>query len=211
MRKDQTNAFEVMRKAAKVCWTPTSISTLSIIQLVAENGFFPWQGGRKAREDIGNSNSRLRNVSRCLKDALDEDLEQEGCQNEDFSNLRLVSKEMKEMMDDPKFGGPYFDALAHFLDQKNCLYKRNGMHPALQELDPRLNNADFYSLPARERAKLLLQFLRNITVNFVSVILLTHEFDPNASYSTLPLNIFSVIYCSIFSTTRDGRLLAEWV
>ena len=50
----------------------------------------------------------------------------------------------------------------------SCEYKNIHQYsPSLLQLDPRLNqNVEFHSLPLRERAKLLLRFLRNVASNF---------------------------------------------
>jgi hypothetical protein len=60
-----------------------------IIAMVAANAWFPWQDAEKMQ------------------------------QNPDYSNLRLVSKEMKRMMDKPSCGGPNFGVIAQFLGFKN--------------------------------------------------------------------------------------------
>jgi len=62
---------------------------MSILEIVADNGFLPWQGGRDIREDYPtNTNTRFCHVSR-KKDIHEK--QQEG-QNEDFSNMRLLSR-----------------------------------------------------------------------------------------------------------------------
>jgi hypothetical protein len=68
---------------------PELVDPTQIIAMVATNGWFPWQDVEKMQ------------------------------QNPDYSNLRLVSKEMKRMMDKPSCGGPNFDVIAAFLDCKN--------------------------------------------------------------------------------------------
>ena len=78
-------------KRQKTTASPLSsfANSTSILEIVAENGWFPWH------------------------------VDEENRQNPDFSNLRLLSKEMKALMDSPKYGGPDLDAIVNFLDRKN--------------------------------------------------------------------------------------------
>ena len=169
------NAFDIMLDSSKLCWpSGDTPSHMPILQLVAENGWFPWN------------------------------TDESSCQNPDYSSLRLVSKDMKSHMDNPTNGGPDFRAIVSFLDLKNgfdddegfcdhcysnidsgdgtgcdtceddgCNYescnckKSHRYGPALMKLDPRLNpDVKFRKLPLRKRAKLLLQFIRQVTSNF---------------------------------------------
>ena len=93
-RKDtvtvKKNAFDIMLDSSKLCWpSGDAPSHLPILQMVAENGWFPWN------------------------------TDESSYQNPDYSNLRLVSKDMKKHMDNPTNGGPDFKAIVHFLDCKN--------------------------------------------------------------------------------------------
>ena len=45
--------------------------------------------------------------------------DEDGCQNEDYSNLRLTSRDVKTLVDSPIFGGPDFEVIAEFLNMKN--------------------------------------------------------------------------------------------
>ena len=177
-RKDTTakkNAFDIMLDSSKLCWpSGDAPSHMPILQMVAENRWFPWN-----------------------------DNEANG-QNPDYSNLRLVSKDMKIHLENPTHGGPDFESIVSFLDLKNgfdddegfcnhcfsgiegedvcdtcgdidgeCNYdsckckKSHRYGPVLMKLDPRLNpNVKFRTLPLRTRAKLLLQFLRQVASNF---------------------------------------------
>lgn len=175
-RKDtnaKKNAFDIMLDSSKLCWpSGDAPSHMPILQMVAENGWSPWN--------------------------TDESI----CQNPDYSNLRLVSKSMKTHMDNPVNGGPDFDYIVDFLDCKNGFNDKeyygfcdncysnegagcetceatNGDHescpcseshrhgPALMKLDPRLNpNVKFHTHSLRKRATLLLQFLRQVVSNF---------------------------------------------
>jgi len=84
------NAFDIMLDSSKLCWPPGDApSHMPILQMVAENGWFPWNTDES-----------------CI-------------QNPDYSNLRLVSKDMKTHMDNPTNGGPDFKAIVSFLDLKN--------------------------------------------------------------------------------------------
>ncbi|KAL7530126.1 hypothetical protein ACHAWF_003254 [Thalassiosira exigua] len=166
-----TNAFDVLLPSAKLCWpSPRSHPAFSaVLEVVAENGWFPWH------------------------------VDDESGQNPDYSNLRLVSRSVKATMDAPKCGGPNFRTIARFLHGKNGFnddgeagfcdhcYNHHGegcetcvdeyerceckeahrYGPALLELDPRLNpEVKFRSLPHRERATSLLRFLRRVASNF---------------------------------------------
>lgn len=72
---------------------------------MAENGWFPW---------------------------YDDDLMRDSCnrrlcqQNHDYSNLRLVSREMKSIMDAPSNGGPNFKKIVNFLLTKNGFHEKEG-------------------------------------------------------------------------------------
>jgi len=178
-RKDTTtakkkNAFDIMLDSSKLCW-PSGVapsSHMPILQMVAENGWFPWN------------------------------IDESSCQNPDYSNLRLVSKDMKTHMDNPVNGGPDFDYIVEFLDSKNgwdndgfCHHCQSNIDsdegsdcetcdphgdyescpcenshrygPALLQLDPRLNpDVKFQTLSLRKRAQLLLQFIRQVASNF---------------------------------------------
>jgi len=169
--KNKKNAFDIMLDSSKLCWPPgDDASHMPILQMVAENGWFPWN------------------------------TDESSCQNLDYSNLRLVSKDMKEHMDNPTNGGPDFEDIVSFLDLKNgfdddegfcdhcysnegvdcdtceddgynyscCNCKKSHRYgPALLQLDPRLNpNVEFQTLSLRYRAKLLLQFIRQVASNF---------------------------------------------
>ena len=86
------NAFEIMAESAKLCWPsggPMPFSTMLILEIVSGSGWFSWQD------------------------------DEAGCQNEDYSNLRLISRDVKTLMDSPTCGGPDFEAIADFLDMKN--------------------------------------------------------------------------------------------
>ena len=88
--KKKKNAFEIMVESAKFCWGPMPFSTTMLIfEIVAGSGWFSWQD--------------------------DED----GCQSEDYSNLRLISRDVKTLVDSPACGGPDFEVIADFLDMKN--------------------------------------------------------------------------------------------
>ena len=80
------NAFEIMFESSKLCWPPGPLpfATTSILEIVSENGWFPWYDDNEVR------------------------------QNPDYSSLRLVTKEMKALMDTPKCGGPDFEAMLIF-------------------------------------------------------------------------------------------------
>jgi len=169
------NAFDIMLDSSKLCWpSGDAPSHMPILQMVAENGWFPWN------------------------------IDESSGQNPDYSNLRLVSKDMKKHMDNPTNGGPDFEAIVYFLDCKNgfdddegfcdhcysnkdsgdgtgcetceddgwnyesCNCKKSHRYgPALTKSDPRLNpDVKFQSLPLRDRAKLLLQFIRQVASNF---------------------------------------------
>ena len=167
------NAFDIMLDSSKLCWpSGDAPSHMPILQMVAENGWFPWN------------------------------TDESSCQNPDYSNLRLVSKDMKKHMDNPTNGGPDFKAIISFLDCKNgfdddegfchhcfanegvgceicedednhyetCECKKSHRYgPTLVKLDPRLNpDVKFLTLPLRDRAKLLLQFLRTVASNFLA-------------------------------------------
>ncbi|KAL7547005.1 hypothetical protein ACHAWF_010324 [Thalassiosira exigua] len=146
-----------------------SASSSDVLEIVAENGWFPWH------------------------------VDDESGQNPDYSNLRLVSRGSKAAMDAPKCGGPNFGDIVRFLDSRNgfndidesgfcdhcwshkgegcetcgewydeCPCKESHRYgPVLVELDPRLNpEVKFDSLPDREKAKLLLLLLRRVASNF---------------------------------------------
>ena len=134
-------------------------------------------------------------------------------QNTTFSNLRLVSHDVKKIVDEPTHGGPDFYHIVNLLSKRNGFNRSGGFcdhcysawsgdmeyyndmementvcntcneHPldylncncneshrygdVLVKLDPRLNpNINFYALPMREKAKLLLKFLRTVASNF---------------------------------------------
>ena len=142
----------------------------SVLEIVAENGWFPWQASAAVE------------------------------QNRDYSSLRLLSRRTRTAMDAPARGGPDFNALVRFLNGKNgfhgeemgfcdhcyseeygcdtcagwnhhhtdCECKESHRHgPVLRDLDPRLDRrVEFGSLPLRERAKRLLKFLRQVVLNF---------------------------------------------
>ena len=146
-------------------------SHMPILQMVAENGWFPWN------------------------------TDESSCQNPDYSNLRLVSKDMKKHMDTNPWRNRIL-IIVYFLDSKNgwdndgfCHHCQSNIDsdegtgcetcdpqadyescpceeshrygPALMKLDPRLNpDVKFRKLPLRERAKLLLQLLRTVASNF---------------------------------------------
>ena len=187
------NAFDIMLDSSKLCWpSGDAPSHMPILQMVAENGWFPWN------------------------------TDESSCQNPDFSNLRLVSKSMKTHMDNPANGGPDFKAIISFLDCKNgwdndeghgfcdhCYSNEgagcetceatNGDHescpcsenhrygPVLLELDPRVNPyIEFQTLPLREQAKLLLQFLRQVSFNFHNMYY--EEWDKMKIDSTVQLD-----------------------
>ena len=62
------NAFDIMLDSSKLCWpSGDAPSHMPILQMVAENGWFPWNTDES-----------------CI-------------QNPDYSNLRLVSKDMKNI------------------------------------------------------------------------------------------------------------------
>ena len=88
----QKNAFDVMLDSSKLCWPSRgggAPSYIEILEIVAKNGWFPWH-----------------------------DNDTNG-QNLDYSNLRLLSRDMMKFMDAPSHGGPDFKAIIHFLDCKN--------------------------------------------------------------------------------------------
>lgn len=63
------NAFEIMFESSKLCWPPGPLpfAITSILEIVSENGWFPWYDNDEVR------------------------------QNPDYSSLRLVTKEMKAL------------------------------------------------------------------------------------------------------------------
>ena len=89
----QKNAFDVMLDSSKLCWPSSrggsAPSYIEILEIVAKNGWFPWHDN-----DTNN-------------------------QNPDYSNLRLLSHDMKNFMDAPSHGGPDFKAIILFLNCKN--------------------------------------------------------------------------------------------
>ena len=88
----QKNAFHVMLDSSKLCWPSSrggAPSYIEILEIVAKNGWFSWH-----------------------------DNDTNG-QNPDYSNLRLLSRDMMKFMDAPSHGGPDFVAIIHFLDCKN--------------------------------------------------------------------------------------------
>jgi hypothetical protein len=84
------NAFDIMLKSSKLCWPSQPMSSIPILEIVAQNGWFPWQNNE------GNGAS----------------------QNPDYSNIRLISSEMKKLMDEPRCGGPDFNVIVPFLNKK---------------------------------------------------------------------------------------------
>jgi len=73
-----------MLDSSKLCWpSGDAPSHMPILQMVAANGWFPWN------------------------------TDDSSCQNPDYSNLRLVSKDMKSHMDNPTNGGPDFDYIVY--------------------------------------------------------------------------------------------------
>ena len=200
-RKDITtakkkNAFDIMLNSSKLCWPSGDAPThMPILQMVAENGWFPWH------------------------------MDEISGQNPDYSNLRLVSKDMKKHMDNPANGGPDFKEIVLFLDCKNgfdddegfcdhCFSSREGEDacdtcediggcnydscnckkshrygPVLTKLDPRLNpDVKFQSLPRRTRAKLLLRFLRTVASNFLA--------EYHDEWGKVKINLFNMLQYS---------------
>ncbi|KAL7488819.1 hypothetical protein ACHAW6_014447 [Cyclotella cf. meneghiniana] len=163
------NAFDVMLESAKICWPSSPMPSFSIIQIVAENGWFPW-----------NDNEEIR-------------------QCPDYSNLRLVCHAVKNFMDEPKCGGPDFNVIAAFLDSKHGFNDNKGLcaqcyfHDgdgcdtctgfyesarcrckdqhryveAFGRLDPRLNpEISFPQINLRQKSKFLVRSLTEIVDNF---------------------------------------------
>ena len=171
--KKQKVAADAAPEPSESCQPQQSSAapSIRILEIAAENGWFPWQDDREIR------------------------------QNPDYSNLRLVSSEMKSMMDKPECGGPDFDVIVGFLDGKNGFNKDEGrgfcdhcflndgegcdtcadtgdyeickckkahrFGDSVRKLDPRLNQTiEFDELTARTQAKLLLRFLSRVAFNF---------------------------------------------
>ncbi|KAL9190514.1 hypothetical protein ACHAXT_000220 [Thalassiosira profunda] len=169
--KNKNDAFAIMRQSARVCWPSRRHlpSSLPILEIVAANGWVPWQDQKEAR------------------------------QNPDHSKLRLVSRHIKDLMDRPSSGAPDFEAIVSFLNERNrfnsvkhvgfcdhcfsnegegcdaCDSDYTGCRctndhrygSVLMKLDPRLNpSVNFEALSSRRRAALLLQFVRKVTANF---------------------------------------------
>ena len=170
--KGTKNAFDIMAASARLCWPSSRQSAVSVLEIVAENGWLSWQDEEEPRQDPT------------------------------FSNLRLTSRGVKNFMDEPAHGGPDFEAIVSYLDIKNGFddpddmgfcdwcYSHDGqgcdtcagegfeyqvctckkLHrygPSLILLDPRLHPAlNFEALPERKRASLMLQFLRKVASNF---------------------------------------------
>ena len=67
----------------------SNATSVHILEIIVQNGWFSWKDDEEIR------------------------------QNPDYSNLRLVSSEMKNLMDKPECGGPEFDVIVWFLDKRN--------------------------------------------------------------------------------------------
>lgn len=146
---------------------PGSTSHVQIIQMVAENGWFPYQCN-EVRQNPDYSNLRL--VSKKVKGFMDEP----KCGGPDFDvivdflNSRNGFNDMNGACEHCLFeGGEGCDA-CDGSSPFECKCKKEHRHrESVRELDPRLNpNVQFTTLNSREKSMYLLNFLREVDLNW---------------------------------------------
>ena len=174
--------FDVMLESSKICWPSRGgmyCTAASVLKIVAKNGWFPWQareyvdreGTATVRQDRDYSNLRL--LSRGMRTAMDAP----RCGGPDFKNIVAFLDCQNRFNDDERgfcdhcFTNEGDGCVTCAYDGFNydfCECKESHRHgQVLLELDPRLDqHIEFGSLPLREQAKRLLNFLRQVASNF---------------------------------------------
>jgi len=138
-----------------------STTTNDVLEIVASNGWFPWYDNLDPRQNV------------------------------DYSHLRLTSRHLKDVLDQPSHGGPDFSIIVRVLDKRNGFNKKAEYgYEARCKHDPRIKPR-FNSLPPRIQAMKLLSFQRWVVSNFITQHLGGQEditlADPGMAYGGEPL------------------------
>ena len=172
--KKQKMGGDTNEKTVDSAASPFSYGS-DVLGIIAENGWFNWFDGESRGQNTTYSN--LRFVSHGIKEIVDKPMHG----GPDFYDIvNLLSKRngfnrIGGFCDHcfsswyANMGGTECDTCnRHDWDYLHCkCYESHRYGDVLMKLDPRVNpDIKFYALPIREKAKLLLKFLRTVASNF---------------------------------------------